>query len=218
MTESLALLIFTFLTFIASLLIVLGGMGWMQNRRVASPQSNLQIRFRGRAQEVRVVQAGRLGWTICAEALDDLPQIGSSVQFQAPGSKGLAVYQAQVMASDYNNGYIYVTPPQKCLQVDRRDDSRVSPLETYASVDDQPMRILDISSRGARLSASEPVEEGDRVLVEFAQLPRAVFGWVLDCELDEQASTDKLVWQIRLRFEDEVKVGAFKSPARLALA
>ena len=202
------------------MVLVVGGYGILRGRRVPSSGTQLALRQRDGTRPLTVVQSGRLGWTLHSTSpLEGMPEVGAQVQLQSAGVRGLAVYQATVTAIDEARNHIYVTPPQRCLQIDRRDAPRLRPSEAWASLEEQPVRILDISCCGMRLSAKEPCEEGERVRLDFPHMDDPVYAWVLDCEFDESDAGAKVAWQIRVRFEDLVGLSAFKRPpVKLMLA
>ena len=213
MTDSLVLLGFTFLVFVASVIIVLAGYGLLQGRRTPAKTTPLHLRHGGDLQQVRVLQQGRLSWVLqCPAALEEL-EIGSMIQLQSAGRKGLSIFQANVTAYDASRKHLYVTPPQRCLLMDRREEPRERPSDSWATIEDKPGRVVDLSTCGARMSCSEPLEEGERVCIDFPNSPHPLFGWVLDCNLDEAEATSASVkWQVRVLFEERVPVSKLVAP------
>ncbi|HZH97784.1 MAG TPA: hypothetical protein VEX38_02330 [Fimbriimonadaceae bacterium] len=181
-------------------------------KRPSIPEGTV-LRIRGATGVHRSRLLGKSGneWRISAPLMRDsyVPyRSGESLLIEAAGPRGAALFRTQVLGRDDATHEIVLAAPRTVHQVERRSEPRLTSVQNLpVRVDGNPSQVLDLSSLGAKLLSSSRCLRGDRIRLDLAPYPSAIFGYVLEA-LPEEGKT-----VVRVRFEEAIDLGLASSKA-----
>jgi hypothetical protein len=157
------------------------------------------IRSRSGVSRAKMQTSAKQGWTLSAPIAREeqgLPEVGETVTLEAASTFGVAVYRAEVLATE---GNLTLGPPSWSTFRERREDPRIREPLIGAMVDGETADVENISRGGAQIIVGGTLRRGERVRVDLAGKAPA-FGWVLDSVCSGGAC------RVRVRFEEPFNV------------
>ncbi len=114
------------------------------------------------------------------------------VSGEYPSQTGLLRFRSEISEVEFS-GHFSVKTPLTTRLVERRSEPRDSKPGNVL-IEQNPSVCIDLSPLGGRFETPYTARRGERIRLDFPQVPQPIFGWVLEIYPN----------QIRVRFEDRL--------------